>query len=252
MLLIFLVFDNGYHYIMSGAINEPTLMYSYPQTCHRVDTAIAPNYDDIPEQLSMANSYLTGSQLDRSTGHFFKRRERLPLSENLWVIEAGAVRTYTLIDDGTIVTLGFWERGDTVGQPLASLQPYEVECLTDIKVRVLQPHECWNLNQVLSSHLQQTQALLRIRSGKMPQRLQQFLDWLAFKFGDESDRGQLIRLRLTHQDIADTLGTTRVTVTRLLNQFEQEGRIDWVKQHLLLPRKGLSDKPGMLSPLNSN
>lgn len=213
-------------------------MYSYPQTCYRVDTVIAlPNHGDkFPEQLSMANSYLSGSKLDRSTLRFFKRRERLPLSENLWFIEAGAVRTYTLTDDGTIIALGFWGVGDTVGQPLASLQPYEVECLTDIKVRVLQPLECWNLNQLLSSHLHQAQALLRIRSGKMSQRLQHFLDWLAFKFGDESDRGQLIRLRLTHRDIADALGTTRVTVTRLLNQFEQEGRIGWVKQHLLLPR----------------
>ena len=242
MLLIFLVFDNDYHYIISGAINDLTyLMYSYPQTCYRVDTALAlPNHGDkFPEPLSMANSYRSGSQLDRSTVHFFKRRERLPLSERLWFIEAGSVRTYTLIDDGTIVTLGFWEIGDTVGQPLAYLQPYEVECLTDVKVRVLQSRECCNLNQLLSSHLHQTQALLRIRSGKMYQRLQQFLDWLAFKFGDESDRGQLIRLRLTHRDIADTLGTTRVTVTRLLNQFEQEGRIGWVKQHLLLPRKVL-------------
>ncbi|WP_084782834.1 helix-turn-helix domain-containing protein [Leptolyngbya sp. O-77] len=31
-----------------------------------------------------------------------------------------------------------------------------------------------------------------------------------------------MNLRLTHQDIADALGTTRVTVTRLLSQFEQE------------------------------
>ena len=146
-------------------------MYSYSQTCHRVDTALAlPNYGDIPEPSSMANSYLTGSQLDHSTIHFFKRRERLPLSEKLWFIEAGAVRTYTLIDDGTIITLGFWERGDTVGQPLAYLQPYEVECLTDIKVRVLQPHECWNLNQLLSSAVF-ARATYQLFTGASPEAL---------------------------------------------------------------------------------
>ncbi|NJR53028.1 MAG: Crp/Fnr family transcriptional regulator, partial [Leptolyngbyaceae cyanobacterium CSU_1_3] len=67
-------------------------------------------------------------------------------------------------------------------------------------------------------------------------RFWQLLDWLADKFGHESDQGQLIQLRLTHQDIADTLGTTRVTVTLLLSQFEQQGRIRWINQHLLLPR----------------
>jgi CRP-like cAMP-binding protein len=103
-------------------------------------------------------------------------------------------------------------------------------------VRALQFDQCSHLNQVLLSHLHQTQILLRLRSGQIHQRLQQLLDWLADKFGHELEQGQLIQLRLTHQDIADTLGTTRVTVTRLLSQFEQQGRIRWIAQHLLLPR----------------
>ncbi|MGC8711585.1 MAG: Crp/Fnr family transcriptional regulator [Leptodesmis sp.] len=167
----------------------------------------------------------------------FKRREHLPLREDsLWQIEAGAVRTYTLTEDGTVIALGFWGLGDTVGQPLALIQPYEAECLTDVRVRAIQCRECGHLNQVLLSHLHQTQTLLRLRSGQIHQRLQQLLDWLADKFGHELEQGQLIQLRLTHQDIADTLGTTRVTVTRLLSHFEQQGRIRWINQYLLLPR----------------
>ncbi len=185
----------------------------------------------------MANLTLALPRLDISVVHTFKRRERLPLCEiSLWEIEEGAVRTYTLTEDGTLISLGFWGVGDTVGQPLACVQPYEVECLTDVKVRALPFSECWQLNQMLLSHLRQTQVLLRIRSGKIHQRLQQLLDWLAYKFGQESEQGRLIQLRLTHQDFADALGTTRVTITRLLSQLEQEGRIHWVGQHLLLDR----------------
>ncbi|MBF2028218.1 MAG: Crp/Fnr family transcriptional regulator [Oscillatoriales cyanobacterium C42_A2020_001] len=181
----------------------------------------------------MANSALIAPKLEVRT---FKRREHLPLRENaLWQIEAGAVRTYTLTEDGTVIALGFWSLGDTVGQPLACIQPYEIECLTDVMVHALQFDQC-GLNQVLLSHLHQTQTLLRLRSGQIYQRLQQLLDWLANKFGHESEQGQLIQLRLTHQDIADVLGTTRVTVTRLLSQFEQEGRIGWAGQQLLLIR----------------
>jgi CRP-like cAMP-binding protein len=183
----------------------------------------------------MANPTLIAPKLE---AHTFKRREHLPLRENsLWQIEAGAVRTYTLTEDGTVISLGFWGLGDIVGQPLARIKPYEVECLTDVMVRALQFDQCSHLNQVLLSHLHQTQTLLRLRSGQIHQRLQQLLDWLANKFGHESEQGQLIQLRLTHQDIADVLGTTRVTVTRLLSQFEQEGRISWIKQNLFLPRR---------------
>ncbi|NJL37674.1 MAG: Crp/Fnr family transcriptional regulator [Leptolyngbyaceae cyanobacterium SM1_4_3] len=155
---------------------------------------------------------------------------------SLWQIETGAVRTHTLTEDGTVIALGFWGLGDTVGQPLALIQPYAAECLMNVRVRAIQPKECDHLNQVLLSHLHQTQTLLRLRSGQIHQRLQQLLDWLADKFGHESEQGKLIQLRLTHQDIADTLGTTRVTVTLLLSQFEQQGRICWINQHLLSPR----------------
>jgi CRP-like cAMP-binding protein len=166
----------------------------------------------------------------------FKRREFLPDSaQRLWQIESGAVRTYTLTEDGTIITLGFWEAGDYVGQPLGGVEPYGVECLTPVKVRSLRSDDCANSSQLLLSHLHQTQALLQIRSGQIYQRLRQLLDLLANKFGAQSDRGQLIRLRLTHQDIADATGTTRVTITRLMNQLEDEGHLRWIERHILLP-----------------
>jgi hypothetical protein len=41
----------------------------------------------------------------------------------------------------------------------------------------------------------------------------------------EVEKGHLIDLRLTHQEIAEILGITRVTVTRLLREFEQQGAI---------------------------
>ncbi|MEB3337590.1 MAG: Crp/Fnr family transcriptional regulator [Leptolyngbyaceae bacterium] len=185
----------------------------------------------------MVNPTLILPRMASSAIQRFKRRENLPLPKNtLWRIESGAVRTYTLNEDGTLIVLGFWGVGGTVGQPLVGIHPYAVECLTDVEVRRLQSDECWNLNQVLWSHLQQNQEFLRIRSGQIHQRLQQLLTCLADQFGYKSEQGHRIQLRLTHQDIADALGTTRVTVTRLLSQFEQEGRIRWVEQHLFLIR----------------
>ncbi len=61
---------------------------------------------------------------DSSSVYVFKRREHLPPRTNaLWYITNGAARTYTLMEDGTVVALGFWGIGDVVGQPLGCIQP---------------------------------------------------------------------------------------------------------------------------------
>jgi CRP-like cAMP-binding protein len=49
--------------------------------------------------------------------------------------------------------------------------------------------------------------------------------WLAKRFGQHVEGGKLIDLRLTHQDIAELVGLTRVTVTRLLSDLEKQGMI---------------------------
>ena len=56
-------------------------------------------------------------------------------------------------------------------------------------------------------------------------RLSKLLIWFAQKFGKQVINGVLIDIRITHQDLADIMGSTRVTVTRLLNKLEQERMI---------------------------
>jgi CRP-like cAMP-binding protein len=54
------------------------------------------------------------------------------------------------------------------------------------------------------------------------------------KFGREVKQERLIELRLTHQDLAELLGTTRVTITRILKQFEQQGLVQRLPNQLTL------------------
>ena len=165
----------------------------------------------------------------------FKRREYIPLRNGiLWRIELGVVRTLTLAEDDTIISLGFWGVGEVIGQPLACIQPYQIECLTEVEAIALKPDQCWKLDQVMLYHIHQMQELLRVRHGQIQQRLLQFLDWLANKFGFRTEQGLLIPLRLTHQDLADVLGTTRVTVTRILQQLQQQRIISQGKHQILL------------------
>ena len=76
----------------------------------------------------------------------------------------------------------------------------------------------------LTLRLQQAEAWLAL-SGKrlVSDRLRYFLIMLARDFGQVEPSGIRIPMRLTHHQLATAIGTTRVTVTRLLKEFKTEG-----------------------------
>ncbi len=169
----------------------------------------------------------------------FSRREMIPLSPDvLWLIDRGVVRTTTWNEEGAMVTLGYWGAKDIVGQHLSRLSPYQIECLTSVEV-LPYPRSQWPMltDSLVASAYQREELLNITRSGKVRLRLLYLLRWLAAKFGRDVNLGCLIDLRLTHQELAEAIGTTRVTITRLLKDFEQEDSISRVRGHIvILPR----------------
>ena len=168
----------------------------------------------------------------------FNRHDLIPLQPDvLWQIEQGTVRSLTWSEEGTPLTLGYWSVGDVVGQPLSSVQSYQIECLTSVEASCIPAHQ-WNqaLDAIFRHNRQVEELLCIVRQQSTHERLRQLLIWLARKFGRSVESGQLINLRLTHQDIAEVIGATRVTVTRLLSRFEQEGIIHRPRRHLILLR----------------
>ncbi|MEJ6481528.1 Crp/Fnr family transcriptional regulator [Nostoc punctiforme UO1] len=192
-------------------------------------------YSTIPTSNSSAvsNSSALSGQLSQQ---IFTRREVIPLQNDvLWRIEYGAVRTLTWGEDGTFITLGYWGLGDLIGYPLSRVKPYQIECLTGVEVSIVPPHLWHQDMNALLSHIQQAEDLLSIVHRKpISLRLWQFLVWLSEKFGRDVDKGKLIDLNVTHQDIAEVLNTTRVTVTRLLQQLEEEGTVLRHKRRIIL------------------
>jgi len=155
----------------------------------------------------------------------FQRREPLPLVANrIWLIEQGLVRTVTWGEDGHVTTLGLWGRGDVVGQPLSRLSPYSLECLTPVAATALVLGETRYWQDALLDHLQQCETLLKIvRYPSVRRRLLHLLVWLAQRFGHPLAEGQLIDPLLTHQHLSELVGTSRVTITRLLKDLVQDG-----------------------------
>lgn len=156
----------------------------------------------------------------------FSPRSVLPKTNELWAIQAGFVRVLTRPEEGSNLTLGIWGTGDVVGHALSIAHPYHIECLTSVQVVAISLNDLTNPTEVLLKHLHQAEELMLIRSHKrIDAMLLKLLSWLANRFGQDANQGRLIDLRLTHQDLSELLGTTRVTVTRALIQLEQQGFI---------------------------
>ena len=167
----------------------------------------------------------------------FVRRSMLPLAaDQLWCIEQGVVRTLAYSDrDGMPMVLGFWGEGSVVGLPLAGDVALQVECLTKVRASLVAT-DIFADPQVLLSHLQQQNKLMWIlRRGRISDRLLDFLLWFAQKFGYSNPQGWCVPSLLTHQELAETLNCSRVTVTRLLNEAVKNGQL--VRSHgdLMIP-----------------
>lgn len=161
-------------------------------------------------------------------------------SGRLWKIERGIVRTSILTEDGNIIITGYWGAGDVVGYALSTSKTCSIDCVTSVEAWELKSEQ-WSM--VLADILRYSQQLEAFsafsRLERTDVRLKHFLIWMAEKFGRELDLGCLIEVPLTHQIIAEAIGSTRVTVTRLLGKLRQKGIVIAQKRHLILSQDWL-------------
>lgn len=161
----------------------------------------------------------------------------VPLQANhLYVICRGIVQLHTIHSDGTETIVGLCGPTMTFGSPLTYLHPYWATALSETNLLPLSMAEIESspalsagLLPQLVRRLQQSEMWLAL-SGKrlVADRLRGLILQLAQDFGQVGPNGVRISVRLTHHQLATIIGTTRVTVTRLLRDFKEEG---WLKVH---------------------
>ena len=72
---------------------------------------------------------------------------------------------------------------------------------------------------------------------RIEDRLRSLLKFLSQEIGEDTKQGIRLNVRLTHQQISEMIGTTRVTVTRSLLEFKKAGFLDVdATRHLLISR----------------
>lgn len=184
----------------------------------------------------MLDSSLNFELEPQTCTRLFERRHHLPLlADQLWQIESGVVRTLTWTEEGALITLGLWSVGDVVGKSLSSSDPYLVECLTPVSAIPLSRNIWYQATDALIRHARISNELLEIvRYGNAEVSFLRLLTWLAIRFGHMNEQGWQIDLRLTHQELAEISGFTRVTVTRLLKTFEEQGLIQRNHHQILI------------------
>jgi CRP-like cAMP-binding protein len=92
-----------------------------------------------------------------------------------------------------------------------------------------------NIITFLSRRLQEAERELEAMAyQRVGQRLARKLVDLAQRFGVETVRGTLIQARLTQQELAEMIGTTRETLAHTLADFRRRGLLDTAHHQVVI------------------
>lgn len=175
----------------------------------------------------------------------FRAGQAIPIKDQeIWIVYRGVVQLSTLYANGDEALLGLASPCMPIGLPMTLINPYQASAMTDVDLLCVtlqeidqSPGLAQEIFHQLSRRLRQTEALLAlVGCRRVEDRLRQLLLLLQMEVGQPVAEGTRLSVRLTHQHLASAIGTTRVTVTRLLGQLREAGQISLDEQrHIILP-----------------
>jgi len=160
----------------------------------------------------------------------------------IFILCSGRAKLTTSSTEGKTLIVKIAEPGEVLGASATILgKPYEVSAETiepsqlnfvkrDDFLKYLNTHSeaCLHTAQQLSEKYHSAQREIRslglsqTTSEKLARLL---LDWCN-RGGEQTTKGIRLKVLLTHEEIAQMIGTTRETVTRLLSDFKKKKIID--------------------------
>lgn len=157
-----------------------------------------------------------------------------------YLIKRGKVKLVYLDESGKRLTLAILGEGDLFGElALISQAPHETlaETMEDCALWLLErktlmqyayhPRLMIELLQLFLGRAKEMQIRLKEMVFKdLETRLARTLLNLAYKYGLPTHNGLQIELQITHQELAELIGSTRENVTTALTHFEEDELID--------------------------
>ncbi len=170
-------------------------------------------------------------------------------TDSVFLLASGLVEICHLTPDGKKSILTFVEPGEMFGE-LAIFDPQQrdehVEAVEASTVVMIPTGEMHHLMSECSDVAIAITKLIGLRRHRIERRLKNLLFLsnrdrlihllldLSEQFGWLAPDGIRLRVKLTHQDLANLIGSTRETVTVILGQLRAEGSIDGSRQKLVL------------------
>lgn len=200
---------------------------------------------------------MSSDQLDRLEQHCQRRKfpAASPIylpsesADSIYLVGSGLVKICHLTGDGKIATLAYVKPGEVFGE-LALFDSSErgeyvesVEASVLIRIPKLRIQELMNRDLDIALAVTKLVGLRRQRIERRlrsllftsnQHRLNHLLLDLAEQFGVAIDGGIRLGLKLSHQEIANLIGTTRETVTILMGKLKSEGLISGQRQTVIL------------------
>lgn len=179
--------------------------------------------------------------------HFYERGVPIPLmSQGIWQVCRGTVQLNTLNHTGEETLLGWAKASHFFGLWLTNIDVYQAQALSDVYLQWFSLSEIettTHLSQTILpqvvSRMRQTETLLAIAGLKrVEDRLIELLKLLNKDFGEPINDAIRLSVRFTHQNLANIINTTRVTITRLLGDFQRQGLISFDgDRHIVIHEK---------------
>ncbi len=175
-------------------------------------------------------------------------------ADAVYIIATGKVKIVVTSTDGRDFILTILGAGQVFGEmALLESAPRSAAVITASQVDVLTIHRK-DFHQMLGSTPSISRKLLAILSRRLRRanskmeslaymdvagRLARYLLDLARDHGQKLGNGWIVVRRPTHADIAHSIGTSRETVSRMINEFEEgfglvnKGKFTYISEHLL-------------------
>lgn len=163
------------------------------------------------------------------------------ISDRIFLIESGWVKIYRLSADGRRVTVGSIRNPGELMGLAETLLGGERTCfagaISNVSLVVLRknkfeellaryPFLAIKVAKLLGARMREAESIIHeMVCWQAPGRLAMMLLKIGDRCGIQTKNGLKLNLQLTHEEIANMVGTSRQTVTSLLNTFKQEKSI---------------------------
>lgn len=172
----------------------------------------------------------------------------------IFIIDSGRVRVFYTAPSGRQITLAYWTKGHFIGGPELTgggahiwsgeaLSACRILFLPAVALRSLiveMPNFAVCLLQGLAAKGKCYSAMAQMLGTRsVIERLAQFLTNLGQLHGVRDGRAIIINAKVTHDQIAAMVGSTRQWVTMMMKRFQRDGLVTVTSRHIRIERPHL-------------